>query len=40
MKQGSEYDEGSERSEHSSLEDFDESDSSFVNDPTDGIIYL
>jgi len=39
-KQGSEYDKESERSEHSSLEDFDESDISLASDSTDGNINI
>ena len=41
MNQESEYYEGGERSEHSSLEDFDESDNSFhADDSPDGNIDL
>jgi len=36
IKQWSEHDEGSERSEHSSLEDFEETDNSLSVDLTDG----
>jgi len=38
-KKGSEYDKGNERSEHSSLEDFEECDSSLAADSADGNIY-
>jgi len=40
IKQESESDKGSEKSEHSSLEDFDESGNSLVDDSTDGNLDL